>query len=429
MTVLLIILCVLGRFILHWRRASLSGYFGPTVFDSPGIFHTAAGNLLVLVIGVSACWGSAFLILIISGWEWVIPALLLGFVFQTPLMRYWYPRNRPTRELKLQNVGQVTEKQSTARANTEQRTTTSAPTENEYTAPKPASIARNHEAVRLLNEAAQLQNPEEALQKLDFALRCAPDFEEAWCAKANVLATLGKLEQAILCYDRAPSMFQAWCNRGIALRRLGRNEMALQSYDRALALNDRDKITWLNRGVVLEKLDRPNDALASYDTALAIDSNHAETWVNKADLLRRLKRPQEAFTCFDRGLSLNPEDCIGWTNRGRLLYEQKRWEEAATCFEKALRHNKRFEPAWMELGSCLGELDRFDEARACFKVVIELNQKNGTAWHNKGIAILNTHKDYVEASICFGQALRLGVKEAEFYLDMCEQRINEDNIT
>jgi hypothetical protein len=84
MLVFLLCTCILGSFILRWRRESLSGYFGPRGSE-PGIFMYALGNLSVWVVGGLAHWGSLVALLFLDGWVWAGAGFILAMVLQRPI--------------------------------------------------------------------------------------------------------------------------------------------------------------------------------------------------------------------------------------------------------------------------------------------------------------------------------------------------------
>jgi len=61
-------------------------------------------------------------------------------------------------------------------------------------------------------------------------------------------------------------------------------------------------VGWGNKGLSLASLGRPEEALACFDHALTLDSRDALAWSNKGVALRALGRPEEALTCYDRAL-------------------------------------------------------------------------------------------------------------------------------
>jgi len=84
--VILTALSVAGRFVLRWRREALGG-FGLGRHNAPGILWNAGGRIFVWTLGQALCWGGAGALLAWYSWPWSLLALLLGFIFQGPLLR------------------------------------------------------------------------------------------------------------------------------------------------------------------------------------------------------------------------------------------------------------------------------------------------------------------------------------------------------
>lgn len=82
---------------------------------------------------------------------------------------------------------------------------------------------------------------EAAIASLDKALKCQPDYADAWSQRGIALGSLGCHDQAILNFDKAlalrPDTSWVWHNRGIALGKLSRYEEAINSFDRAIEFN------------------------------------------------------------------------------------------------------------------------------------------------------------------------------------------------
>jgi tetratricopeptide (TPR) repeat protein len=103
-----------------------------------------------------------------------------------------------------------------------------------------------------------------------------------WFNKGNSLAKLGRLAEAINCYDRAleinPQQAKTWRNKGAILPKLGRFAEAINCYDRVLEINPQDELTWLGKGVAEAQLGLRRDAAVSYRKfiELAPASKHAQ---------------------------------------------------------------------------------------------------------------------------------------------------------
>jgi tetratricopeptide (TPR) repeat protein len=236
-----------------------------------------------------------------------------------------------------------------------------------------------------------------------------------WNNKGISLATLGRREEAISCYDQAlaldPRYATAWSNKGKALAELGRREEAISCYDQALALDPRHAAAWNNKGSALCNLGRREEAISCYDQALAIDPRDAAAWDNKGNALADLGRHAEAISCYDQALAVDPRDAVTLNNKGLALADAGRREEAISCHDQALAIDPRQATAWSNKGLALNALGRRDEAISCCDQALAIDPRLAQAWNNKGLALylLGRHEDAIS---CYDQALAVDPRDA-----------------
>ncbi len=108
--------------------------------------------------------------------------------------------------------------------------------------------------------------------------------------------------------EETPQELEAWglSNKGVSLANLGKLQEAIACFDRALEINPRNAEAWNNKGVSLANLGKPEEAIACYDRALEINPRYAGAWNNKGVSLANLGKLQEAIACYDRALEINP---------------------------------------------------------------------------------------------------------------------------
>ena len=192
-----------------------------------------------------------------------------------------------------------------------------------------------------------------------------------WNNKGGSLATLGRHEEAIGCYDQAlaiePQNAALWNNKGVALDDLGRHEEALRCFDQALAIDPRDTMTWNNKGVSLAALGRFAQATSCFEQALAINPQDAMNWCSKGNALAELGRREEAIECYDRALAIDPRYAMPWNNKGLALGRLGRFLEAISCFDQALAIDPRYALAWESKGVSLNRVGRREEAARCYE--------------------------------------------------------------
>src|SRR5262249_47054720 len=83
---------------------------------------------------------------------------------------------------------------------------------------------------------------------------------------------------------------------GIALEQQGLHAEAFRPYDRAVQLRPDDIEYWSRHGNVLAHLGRPEQALASHQQVLRLDPRNVESAFRCGLLLVTLKRPDEALS-------------------------------------------------------------------------------------------------------------------------------------
>jgi len=95
-------------------------------------------------------------------------------------------------------------------------------------------------------------------------------------------------------------------------------------------------LAWINKGTALSALNRLDEALVCYERACTIEPKLAQAWSGKALILIKLGQIQEAIAHFNKALEIEPENALIWFNKGMLHYKElKQFKEALFCFNKA----------------------------------------------------------------------------------------------
>src|SRR5450830_1227784 len=249
-----------------------------------------------------------------------------------------------------------------------------------------------------------------------------------WNNKGGSLDSLGRYEEAILCYDQAleldPRHVNAWSNKGNSLQNLGRYEEAIHCYDKALELDPRDAGAWTNKGSSLHSLGRNEEALRCYNQTLEFDPRNVNAWTNKGNSLHSLGRNEEAIRCYDKALELDPCYVNAWNNKGGSLDSLGRYEEAIRCCDKALELDPRYAAAWNSKGNSLGSLGRDEEAVRCYDKVLELDPRYLVAWFNRALAE-DELSQWREAALSYQQFLALAQAQAVEQIEYAHKRLRE----
>lgn len=93
----------------------------------------------------------------------------------------------------------------------------------------------------------------------------------SWFSRGKILANLGKLEESLVCFDRAIALkntyYQAWCEKGEVLERLGRFEEANKCFDESLGVFCYDLSLSLEDDLEIIATPEDNSADGSYNQA------------------------------------------------------------------------------------------------------------------------------------------------------------------
>lgn len=229
----------------------------------------------------------------------------------------------------------------------------------------------------LLGQAhLRLNQDDAALESFDRAIACEPGFADAYGNRANVLADMGRLGEAVVAFDRAlalrPNNAEDICNRASVLADLGRLEEALAGYERAIALLPDLVQAHYNRADILRRLGRLPEALASYDRAIALSPRMAAAHSNRSVVLKELGRLDEAKASVEQALALEPDFPDALVNRGNIFRELGKLDEAGRDYQRALAINPKFAAAQLGQAHTLLELGQTQAAQAMIERAIAL---------------------------------------------------------
>ncbi len=182
---------------------------------------------------------------------------------------------------------------------------------------------------------------EQALARLDLALRLAPGEARLHATAADVLATLGREADGLAHWDRAvalaPADAQLHLGNGAALHRAGQYEQALAAFTRVTELAPSDATAWSNRAEACRRLDRLEAAVAHGRRAVALAPRDRAARYNLALALSDACELAEAERWLRELLSEQPADAEAEFELSELLLRQGRWLEGWRAYEARYR--------------------------------------------------------------------------------------------
>jgi tetratricopeptide (TPR) repeat protein len=256
---------------------------------------------------------------------------------------------------------------------------------------------------------------QEALPCFDKALEKNPGDLIAWNNKGLVYYQLGNYQKALDCFARVldtdPGDPYAWNNKGLALIGLGRIQEALDCHKKATEVNPGDPVAWAYKGLAYANLGNYEEADRCYDIALEMNPRDHGTWCNKGFAKGNLNKLEDAIACFNKALEINPREAPAWNYKGLAHYKLGQYPEALECYNKALVIDPAYREALKNKGSVLRH-SQPQESIACFDKALDGGSNDVAAWNNKGLTCARMG-NYPEALGCFNKALEADPRSCE----------------
>jgi tetratricopeptide (TPR) repeat protein len=233
---------------------------------------------------------------------------------------------------------------------------------------------------------AQLGHAEEGADLIGQALRLAPGAATAWFNRANILAEIGRSNEALKNYDKAVEFsgdVRIRHHRARLLLEMGRAADALADLEQVVAAQPGNSAVLKDRGAALASLGREQEARRCYESALTGCPDDIETLNNLANILRASGQFQDALRLYDHAVAVSPAIAEIWNNRAAALSELRRYSEAVKSADRALALRADLAEAWNNRGDALRELGRLDEALAAFDGALAHKAAYPAAWNNR----------------------------------------------
>jgi len=183
--------------------------------------------------------------------------------------------------------------------------------------------------------------------------------------------------------EHDPTNPEAWCNLGTVYKTLGRLAEALECYDRAVGMAPTRAAVHFNRAIILHERQAYEDALEGYATAARLDPNFAEASNAAGLMLQQLARPREALAHYQQAIAVRPDFAEAHCNVGCMLRDLGDLPGALSHFNEAIKHQDDCVAAYSNRGAAYTELGRFAEALIDYDRTLDLMPDYAAAHCNR----------------------------------------------
>jgi serine/threonine protein kinase/lipopolysaccharide biosynthesis regulator YciM len=198
-----------------------------------------------------------------------------------------------------------------------------------------------------------------------------------------------------------------WNNRGYALRQLGKLDEALRCYERAIALDPSVAVQYCNKGAVLMRCERLPEARACFEKALQIEPEEFGAILQLAYFDQAVGDVDGAIGRLRQFVHANPTHMDAANKYMTMCFEHSRtfeFEQALEYFIAAAHKEHKY---LLAIGATYDDMyDATDVAVRLFDTVLSADESNALAWYNKGVTFHRVGKE-TEAEFCYRRALEL----------------------
>ncbi len=254
-------------------------------------------------------------------------------------------------------------------------------------------------------------------------LDTAPQSGPAWQLLGVALSKQGKssLQPLIEAVKYLPGDATAHLNLGNAFGRCGRLEEALVSYQRALSLHPDFAQVHHNLGGVQLELDRLAEAIDSFRRAIQLRPQAAEAHQDLGKALLRVGQYEEALVSCERAVRLAPESAEAHNSLGNAYSRLGRFEIAIASFRRALALNPDFAEAHANLANALRGLGRLADAIGSYRIALRIKPDFVSAYTELATTLRLQQLSAESEAVC-RQALRIAPESAGVFAVLAELR-------
>ena len=183
----------------------------------------------------------------------------------------------------------------------------------------------------------------------------------------------------------------------------------------------------MGAGNILGKMGKVDDALLYFNRAEAeydANGNMQDLWVNRAITFSMLKQYENAFRDYEKALQYKPNNYQIYINRGFAYLEFGDFEKAISDFNIVLQFQPRNERIHFMKALAYHRANKLESAVLGYNDVLQINPNNPDALHNRAICfeVTGNYKQALEGILA---AQKLGKQVNEAYIQKLQKRANQ----
>ncbi len=280
----------------------------------------------------------------------------------------------------------------------------------EYLAEQPkAYVVELIDAGQKAREVGQL---DDALQKINFALKSNLQVADLWFMKGVIDSNLNKNVEAIADLSRAlklaPNAPVLYYFRGDCYQQLGQHQQAISDFTQII--NAKPKLVAYR--FVCETGRLRNELIRDDTSPISL----ADAYVLRAQSYSAIKKPELAAKDLDAAGRLDPTDDKAFAKKAELTMSNGKFDQAIKEYTKSVAANPKDWTRYKERADANLQSGKNEEALSDYSEVIKLTPKEPGAYMLRALA-LKSLKRYAEAIPDFSKTLELRADDDDAYME------------
>lgn len=242
-----------------------------------------------------------------------------------------------------------------------------------------------NQAVHLYVDAmmlSEIQDWDQAIQKLNDAIEYAPEFSLAWSFKGDIYQLNEQYEKSADSYEQATKV-DPWSFKDFS-----------------------------NLGKVCQILEDFARAVKAYVSACEINTGDFNVHLGAGRCYYELKDYELAFGYGQRAKEIDPEKGDVDVLLGDIYVEKDDLTEAIIAYRRALEIDGNKPKTMVSLAVAYTKLERYDSAEELLVDAIKLDEQSSTAFQYLGFVQLQLHKDDLSVALAsYNKAVEIDEKD------------------
>lgn len=254
-----------------------------------------------------------------------------------------------------------------------------------------------------------------------------------------------KYDEAIELYKKAISMkpsyiypYYDWI--GIAYTEKKEYDKAIEAYRKIISINQMDVESYTYIGIIYILKKEYDKAIIEFQNTISIDKTYSPAYFGIAKVKLLQNKYDEAIDYFKKSLEIDSNPNV-LMSLGSIYFKQNKYNEGIIEYQKAINDYKENRNYYGKNSSdkitdpffyyykLLFNNSKQEEYETTIKEInqaILIDPKNPIYYHTLGNIYSNLIKpDYLNADIYYKKAIDLGYKDAVFYIDFGNSKLNQ----